>query len=85
MEEIEELKNTQIKYPANETWFICWNNERNEIKAHGSISINQVIGTNWQEIDYYSKKEAWAQCLLSNGIVIEEDETLTNIDESWLE
>lgn len=77
---MEELKNTQIKYPANETWFICWNNERNEIKAHGSVSINQVIDTNWKEIDWHSTKDSWTQCLLSNGFMIEEDETLTNID-----
>ena len=63
-----ELKNTSICYPTNETWFICWDNTRTEIKAFGSILTDQCLETPWIEIDYYDNEEQWAEILIENGI-----------------
>jgi len=63
-----ELKNTSICYPTNETWFICWDNTRAEIKAFGSILTDQCLETPWVEIDYYNNEEQWIEILVKNGI-----------------
>jgi hypothetical protein len=63
-----ELKNTSICYPPNETWFICWDNTRAEIKAFGSILTDQCLETPWVEIDYYNNEEQWIEILVKNGI-----------------
>ena len=65
---MKELKNTSICYPTNETWFICWDNTRTEIKAYGSILPTQCLETPWVEIDYYDNEEQWAEILIENGI-----------------
>ena len=63
-----ELKNTSICYPTDETWFICWDNTRTEIKAFASILTDQCLETPLIEIDYYDNEEQWAEILIKNGI-----------------
>ena len=63
-----ELKNTKICYPAVETWFICWDNTRENVTAYGSILPTQCMETHWVEIDYYLTEAEWAAVLLENGI-----------------
>ena len=41
MPELTNLQNTKICYPANETWFICWDDTRENIMAYGSILPTQ--------------------------------------------
>ena len=65
---MEEFKNTKISYPNAETWFICWNDERNEITAHGSVLPTQVMETAWHQLDYFDNKSFYEIALLNNGI-----------------
>ena len=44
---MEEFKNTKVSKPSNKLWFICWDNDRVEIKANGLIDIDQEISTSW--------------------------------------
>ena len=70
---MEEFKNTKISYPNKETWFICWNDERNNITAYGSVLLSQVMETAWIEIDYFNEEKLWQEVLLENGIVTDEE------------
>ena len=68
MPEIENLRNTQICYPTEETWFICWDNTRKNIMAYASILPSQCMETIWTEIDYYDNEAEWVEILIDNGI-----------------
>ena len=65
---MEELKNTIICYPTNETWFICWDSNRTQLKAYSSILPTQCMETPFVQIDYYDNEEDWAKVLLNKGI-----------------
>ena len=68
MSELKELRNTKLCYPSQETWFICWSDDRGVITAYGSIMPTQCMETHWCEVDYYDNQESWAEVLLNNGI-----------------
>jgi len=68
MAELKKLKNTIVCYPVPETWFICWDGNRTQIKAYGSILPTQCMETKFVQIDYYDKELDWALFLLKNGI-----------------
>ena len=76
MAELLKLKNTKICHPVNETWFICWNNERTSITAYGSILPTQCMETPWNEVDYYDNEASWLEVLIENGINPEPEEIL---------
>ena len=63
-----ELKNTKICYPAVETWFIAWDDSRDNVMAYGSILPTQCMETPWTQVDYYDDEAEWAAILLENGI-----------------
>ena len=65
---MEGFKNTKVSKPSNKLWFICWDNDRVEIKANGSIDTDQEISTSWTEIDYFNEEELWEEVLMKNGI-----------------
>ena len=65
---MEGFKNTKVSKPSNKLWFICWDNDRVEIKANGSIDIDQEISTSWTEIDYFNEEELWEEVPMKNGI-----------------
>ena len=65
---MEEFRNTQISYPNAETWFVCWNDGRNEITAYGSVLPTQVMETAFQQLDYFDNKDSYDAVLLENGI-----------------
>ena len=65
---MEGFKNTKVSKPSNKLWFICWDNDRVEIKANGSIDTDQEISTSWIEIDYFNEEELWEEVLMKNGI-----------------
>tara|TARA_R110002153_G_scaffold62091_2_gene167116 strand:+ start:112 stop:309 length:198 start_codon:yes stop_codon:yes gene_type:complete len=54
--------------PTNETWFICWNGDRSEIKAYGSIGTNQSFKTAWTEVDFFTNEVTWNTLLVANNI-----------------
>jgi len=41
----------KLNYPDVKTFYICFNNERSEIKSYGSITPQQCLGTTWIEIE----------------------------------
>lgn len=61
-------KRIDLCYPEQETWFICWNNERENIIAYDSVTPAQCLGTKWGEIDYYIVKDLWLEVLNNNDI-----------------
>jgi len=67
-----DLRNTNICYPKLETWFICWSDKRDKIKAYGSINTYQCMETYWNEVDYYLNQSEWLEVLIENGINPEE-------------
>ena len=50
---------TKLEYPESQTWFICWDNERVEVKAYGYIETTQCLETPWFEVDYYTNEGDW--------------------------
>jgi len=54
-----EINTTKLEYPKNQTWFICWSNDRAEVRAYGSIETNQTLETRWIEVDYYTNEVDW--------------------------
>ena len=62
------MRSKQLCNPSQETWFICWNNERNEIKAYSSVDPTGCMDTFWDEVDYYLDESVWLAVLLKNGI-----------------
>lgn len=63
-----DLKMTKLCYPKVETWFICWEDTRSEIKAYGSIEPTQCLETPFVEVDYYIDEAEWAKILIENGV-----------------
>jgi len=51
-----------------ETWFICWDDTRVEIKAYGSKLSTQFIGTPWNVVDSYLDETIWLDVLSQNNI-----------------
>ena len=62
------MRNLQLCNPKNDTWFICWNNERSEIQSYSLVSPSDCMETFWSEVDYYSDEASWLAVLLKNGI-----------------
>ena len=62
------LKSTELNYPSAETWFIGWDNDREEIKTYGSVLPTQCMISSWDEVDYYTNEAEWLEVLLENGI-----------------
>jgi hypothetical protein len=68
MSGLKNLQNTNICHPEQETWFICWDDTRENIMAYGSIIPTQCMDTPWTQVDYYDDEAEWAAILLENGI-----------------
>tara|TARA_R110000765_G_scaffold326695_1_gene417947 strand:+ start:324 stop:530 length:207 start_codon:yes stop_codon:yes gene_type:complete len=59
---------TELCYPSVDTWFICWDENRTEIKSYGGILTNQCMDSYWEEVDFYTDEAVWLAILLENGI-----------------
>ena len=59
-----------LSNPIKETWFICWDDKRTEIKAYSSVPVNTRMDTYWRNVDYYTTEKSWKDVLLANGIDI---------------
>jgi len=61
-------KRVNLYYPKQETYFICWDNERQNIMAYDSVTPKQCLSTKWTEIDYYINKDLWLKVLSDYNI-----------------
>ena len=62
----------EIKYPAVKTYYICFDNERTEVKSYGWVETNQVFETIWI-FDEFTDEAEWIAELAQYGIVPEVD------------
>lgn len=82
------MANTKLCYPTVETWFIVWDDTRENILSYGSIEPNQCMETKWSEVDYYENEAEWIEVLLDNGInpfpeeIKEEDDDVVEVLEN---
>lgn len=67
------MKSSELCNPSKETWFICWDNERVNIMACGSVLPNSSLKTFWTEVDLYTTETEWLGVLLENGINLSKD------------
>ena len=51
------LKTSKLNYPAVDTWFIGWDDNRTEIKAYSMVATTQCMISPWNEMDYYTMYE----------------------------
>ena len=59
---------TELNYPAVTTWFICWSNDRQVLKAYGFVLPSQTMITYWDVIDTYTDEATWVLELQENGV-----------------
>jgi len=62
----------EIKYPAVKTYYICFDNDRTEVKSYGWVETNQVFETIWI-FDEFTDEAEWIAELAQYGIVPEVD------------
>ena len=58
----------EINYPEVTTWFICWSNDREVLKAYGVVLPSQTMTTFWDVLDTYTDEASWTKDLQDNGI-----------------
>ena len=58
----------EINYPEVTTWFICWSNDRQYLKAYGVVLPSQTMTTFWDVLDTYTDEASWTKDLQDNGI-----------------
>ena len=63
----------EIKYPPVRTYYICFDDERTEVKSYGAVEPNQVFNTIWI-FDEFIDEAQWIAALLVWGITPEIDE-----------
>ncbi len=75
MEEQRKKNNkmNEIKYPSVRTYYICFDNDRTEVKAYSWVDPNQVFDTIWI-FDEFTDEEEWIKELAKWGITPEIDE-----------
>lgn len=59
---------TELNKPTVETWFIAWDEDRENIKSFGSVAISQCMATPWNEVDTYTDENEWEGILTENGV-----------------
>jgi hypothetical protein len=63
----------EIIYPPVRTYYICFDDERTEVKSYGWVEPNQVFQTIWI-FDEFTDEAQWIEALLVWGITPEIDE-----------
>tara|TARA_R110000851_G_scaffold105584_3_gene224083 strand:- start:517 stop:723 length:207 start_codon:yes stop_codon:yes gene_type:complete len=61
-------KKIDLISPSKDTWFICWDDKRAEVKSYSLVSPLESMSTLWKEIDYYETEIEWLTELLKQGI-----------------
>ena len=57
-----------IIYPTQTTYFICYNADRVDVMAYGSVEPTQQMETGQPILDTYLDKSEWLAILLEKGI-----------------
>jgi len=75
MEEQRKKNNkmNEIRYPEVTTYYICFDNDRTEVKGYGWVEPNQVFDTIWI-FDAFTDETEWLKELAKWGIVPDIDE-----------
>ena len=63
----------EIRYPSVTTYYICFDDERTEVKSYGIVETNQVFTTIWI-FDKFTDRAEWIAELAKWGIIPEFDE-----------
>ena len=63
----------EINYPQVTTWFICWSNDRQDLKSYGVVMPYQTMITYWDVLDTYTDEASWIKDLQDNGVQIGEE------------
>jgi hypothetical protein len=62
------MKKTKLNYPKETTWFVCFDDEKKEIKSYGNVTPSQCLETPWKNITFYKKESNWLKVLEKNDI-----------------
>ena len=57
-----------IIYPNQTTYFICYNENRIDVMAYGSVEPTQQMETGQPILDTYLDEQQWALVLIERGI-----------------
>ena len=57
-----------IIYPTQTTYFICYNADRVDVMAYGSVEPTQQMETGQPILDTYLDESEWKNVLLEKGI-----------------
>ena len=63
----------EILYPPVRTYYICFDNDRTEVKSYGYVNPNQVFQTIWI-FDEFTDEQQWLDELAIWGIIPEQNE-----------
>ncbi len=63
----------EIVYPPVRTYYICFDNDRTEVKSYGYVDSNQVFQTIWI-FDEFTDEQQWLDELAKWGIIPEQNE-----------
>ena len=63
----------EIIYPSVTTYYICFDDERTEVKSYGLVETNQAFTTIWIFNEFIDQDE-WISELAKWGIIPEFDE-----------
>ena len=63
----------EIKYPSVRTYYICFDDDRTDVKSYGWVDTNQVFTTIWI-FDEFTDETQWLEELANWGIVPDIDE-----------
>ena len=62
---------TEICYPTEETWFICFATPAKlVVKAYASFNTDECMETPWETIEQYLSQQEWEDRLEEYGITI---------------
>ena len=62
-----------IIYPNQTTYFICYNENRVDVMAYGSVEPTQQMETGQPILDTYLDKSEWKNVLNQKGINLNEE------------
>ena len=68
---VEQLKKktmNEIRFPEVRTYYICFDNDRTEVKSYGWVETFQVFTTIWI-FDAFIDEAEWVAALLVWGII----------------
>ncbi len=63
----------EIVYPPVTTYYICFDDNRTEVKSYGYVDTNQVFQTIWI-FDEFTDEQQWLDELAKWGIIPEQNE-----------